>query len=203
MTTWDVRRANHNQGQMTYRRTPSTEVVSAVAHHEAGHAVAMVLAFRHAAWLPHPPPPLLVRYVEITEHAPGQWTGSCVGPNIYSVRWPIDCIAEPYRDLMERQIVIELAGGVAEAIHRGERRESEVLAFAEAHCCIDADLEQARAVLGDLFRLTGRRHDAQAFVGSTLALLMTHLPAVEALASALIAHRRIEGKRVEQIIDHA
>ena len=40
---------------------------TAAAYHEAGHAVATVLAFRDAAWLPHPMPPLLVRHVEITE----------------------------------------------------------------------------------------------------------------------------------------
>jgi hypothetical protein len=115
-----------------YRRTPSPELVSAIAHHEAGHAVATVLAFRTAAWLPKPLPPFLVRYVEITEDTPGQWNGSCVGTNIYSVAWDIACIAPPFRDLMQRQITIHLAGGIAEAIHRGERRKHEVLRFAEA-----------------------------------------------------------------------
>jgi len=37
-----------------HRRTPSPELVSAIAYHEAGHAVATVLAFRTAAWLPKP-----------------------------------------------------------------------------------------------------------------------------------------------------
>src|SRR6478736_1130649 len=37
-----------------HRRTRSPELVSAIAHHEAGHAVATVLAFRNAAWLPKP-----------------------------------------------------------------------------------------------------------------------------------------------------
>jgi len=63
-----------------HRRTPSPEFVSAVAHHEAGNAVATVLAFRNATWLPNPPPPLLVRYVEVVEG------GNCFSPNIYSVR---------------------------------------------------------------------------------------------------------------------
>jgi hypothetical protein len=31
--------------------------------------------------------------------------------------------------LMEAQVVIELAGGIAEAIHRGEQHRSEVLAL--------------------------------------------------------------------------
>jgi hypothetical protein len=55
--------------------------------------------------------------------------------------------------LMEAQVIIHLAGGIAEAVHRGVRHE--VLRFAEAYCEMDADMEQeARAVLGDLFRVT-------------------------------------------------
>jgi hypothetical protein len=77
-------------------------------------------------------PRLPVRYVEIVESTPSQWSGNCVGMDIYSARW---CIAPRYRDLMEAQVVLELAGGVAEA----ERRRHQILAFAEANCAIDAD----------------------------------------------------------------
>jgi hypothetical protein len=68
--------------------------VSAIAHHEAGHAVATVLAFRNAAWLPNPPPPLPVRYIEIEETTPGRWSGVCVSSSIYSAQWPVDVLAE-------------------------------------------------------------------------------------------------------------
>ena len=129
--------------------------------------------------------------------------GNCFGANIYSVRWPVKSIAEPFRDLMESQVVIELAGGIAEACHRGERRRRAILAFAESHCAIDADLERAAAVLGDLFRLTGVRYDAQPFAERALALLSANWCAVTALASALVEDRRIEGERVEAIIDAA
>jgi hypothetical protein len=60
-------------------------------------------------------------------------------------------------DLMERQIVIHLAGGIAEAISRGERRKHAVLRFAKLSCNADADLKLAAAVLADLRKLTGRR----------------------------------------------
>jgi hypothetical protein len=76
---------------------------------------------------------------------PGQWSGNCFGLDIYSTAWSEDRIAEHYRDLMERQVVIELAGGVAEAIYRSERRKEEVLRFAIRHCCIGTDLKRARA----------------------------------------------------------
>jgi hypothetical protein len=178
---------------------PHTELVAA-AHHEAGHAVAVVTAFRDAAWLPHPPPPLPVRYVEITEDTPGQWTGNCVAFNIYSTKWPIECLAEPYRDLMERQIVIHLAGGIAEAISRGETRDP--LSFAQAHCDMEDDLRRANKVLRDLYIVIGR-NDRQRCAERAQALLTTHWRAVEALASALVEDRRIEGERVARIIDRA
>jgi hypothetical protein len=181
-----------------HRRTPSAEI-SAAAHHEAGHALAIVAAFRDAVWLPRPPPLLPVTYVEIVE-SPGE-TGGCVGANIYSVRWPIDCIAPPFRPLMEAQVIIELAGGGAEAFHRGAPPH-EVLSFATAHCAIDVDLDRAAAVLGDLRRLTGCRLDAQPFAERTLALLLDNWRAVEALADELIAYRRIEGPHVAAIIEH-
>jgi len=114
----------HGARPSEHRRTPSPDA-SAAAFHESGHAVAIVRAFRDAAWLPRPPPQVIVRYVEITQTASGEWTGCCASANVYSMRWDISCIAPRYRDLMERQIIIHLAGGVAEALHRGERRARE------------------------------------------------------------------------------
>jgi hypothetical protein len=181
-----------------YRRAPSAELVSA-AHHEAGHAVAIVWSFRNATWLPKPPPRLLARYVEVTEDTPGQWTGCCVGPDIYSARWPIACIAEPYRDLMERQVVIHLAGGVAEWLYR-----AEALMTVATRRAMDADLGKALDLLdGDLFRVTGRRGALSPFIERTRTLLLAHWPALEALAAELIEHRRIEGERVQRIIAHS
>ena len=60
-----------------------------------------------------------------------------------------------------------------------------------------------RELLGDLRRLTGVRFDAQPFAERARALLLTHWRAVTALASALVEDRRIEGDRVEAIIDHS
>ena len=182
------------------RHKTSPEV--SAAFHESGHAVAIVWAFRAAAWLPNPPPPLPVRFIEITDSAAG-WSGSCTGANIYTTGLSLKRVGQRYRDLMERQVVIHLAGGLAESIHRGEGRREQVLAFAESNCCIDIDLERARAVRADLFRLTGVHHDAQPFTERALALLTTNWRAVEALADELIENRRVEGARVVRIIDRA
>ena len=81
-------------------RTPSLELVS-TAYHEAGHAIAITMAFRTAKWLPYPPPLLPVKFVEIIDHGSGRLGGNCFGADIYSVRWPVKSIAEPFRDLME------------------------------------------------------------------------------------------------------
>ena len=176
--------------------------LSRAAFHESGHAVAIVAAFRDAAWLPKPAPEVLVRYVEITEDTtPGQWTGIAAGTSIYSTTWPEHRIAPRYVNLMRAQVCVHLAGSIAEACHRGERRRKEILAFAKAHCHLDADLQLATGVLADLRRL--RRYDEQAIIDHTLATMLAYWPAVEAVAQALVENKRIEGGEVERIIDAA
>jgi hypothetical protein len=167
------------------------ELVSAVAHHEGAHALATVLAFRDAAWLPRPAPSPVVSFVEITNTS-GQWIGCCRSRNIYSGRND-----EPCRDLMEKQIGIYLAGAVGEAISRSVVRWDEVEVFAAT------DLQRAAAVGNDLSALTGVPYDEQFFFKHTRALLKANWPAIEALATALIAHGRIDGDQVERIIDGA
>ena len=146
--------------------------LSEVAYHESGHALAAVRGFRTAKWLPRPPPPLPVMSVEIVEDAPGQWSGSCIAINIFSPRWPEYRVAPRFRDLMELQIAIHLAGGISEAIYRGERRKEEILQFATRHCGTDVDLQRAAPVLADLSRVTG--DGEQRLAERTLASLLSH-----------------------------
>jgi len=69
---------------------------------------------------------------------------------------------------------------------------------------MDADLRRAFALMdGDLYHVTGRHHDLKPFTERTRALLEAHWPAVDALAYALIEHRRIEGEDVAAIIDRS
>jgi hypothetical protein len=180
------------------RRKASPDLAAA-AYHEAAHAVATVIAFRTARWLPHPAPPLPVRVVEITQDASGYWIGNCTSSDIYSVTW--QCVTEQYRPLMQAQVTIHLAGGIAEAAHRNGLRNT--LAFAKANCCMDHDLTQAHLVLGDLHILDGLPHDEGFYANRTLELLLDNWSAVHGLASALIEDRRIEGERVAQIIDRS
>ena len=88
-----------------------------------------MLAFRTAR-LPMRPPKRIIKFIEITaEGSNAQWGGLCFGPNIYAIEWPEGRIDWKYREAMEWQIVIDLAGGIAEAISRGERRKREVFVF--------------------------------------------------------------------------
>ena len=80
----------------------------------------------------------------------------------------------------EPVVVVELSGGIAEAIHRGERRAP--LWFAVHNCGMRGDLSKARLVLDDLRRLTGVRHEMQDFADRTLTMLEANWKAVELLA---------------------
>lgn len=174
--------------------------ITAAAFHESGHAIAIVTAFREAAWLPYPAPLMPVRYVEIIDDG----GGNCVGSNIYSVAWDISVITPRYRPLMDAQTCVHLAGGVAEAIHRGVGGGGrDLLRYAEAHCQIDGDLQRAADVLADLRRLTGYDLYPMHYADRTLEMLLDHWPAVTALAEALVDERRLDGDDVEAIIDRS
>ena len=97
---------------------------------------------------------------------------------------------------MQAQAVVHLAGPLAEAVHRGERRRLHVLEYAREHCALNADMRKAEGVLDDL----GDALNAQQLVDQTLATLWENWDAVEALARALIEERRIEGGRIGEII---
>jgi hypothetical protein len=172
---------------------------TAAAYHEAGHAVATLLAFRTAR-LPMSPPKSIIKFVEIYIDGAAQWGGLCFGPNIYATQWPEGRINWKYRDAMEWQIVIDLAGGIAEAISRGERRKKEVFLFAACNCACDDDLKNAAAVLADLRKLTGRRYGGRRFADRARNLLLASWPAVDVVASALVETNRMEGAQVERIV---
>ena len=92
---------------------------AAVAYHEAGHAVANVLACRNAQ-LP-PWDDLGVDSAEIVVDGEA-WGGLCSGTTVYHAAYVTRLPSWDWRDAMEWQIVLDMAGGIAEAIHRGERR---------------------------------------------------------------------------------
>lgn len=180
---------------MTQHRDIAPEVLAAIAWHEAGHAV----AYRRA----HLPPsmsPLSVKYAAVLREDNGKASGICFGSNVYMPEYAIQLPSWNWRDAMQWQIIANLAGGVAEAIHRGERRKQDVMWFALLNCGTEGDLEDADAVLADLRQLTGRRYGLQRFVLQARALLIEQWPAVAALAAELIRDRHIDGDEIDAIV---
>jgi hypothetical protein len=111
-----------------------------VAYHEAGHAVANVLAWQNATFTNEWPERLLHR-VEIFERNPGSWGGYCDSPTLYSTQWPaLERIAPKWRDAMEWRIVSGMAGGIAEAVLRGEGRKKWGYGFASVHGGMKIDM---------------------------------------------------------------
>jgi hypothetical protein len=175
----------------------TTELATAI--HEAGHAVATVLAFRKAHRPPKPPPRNPIRFVEIGEDG----TGNCQAANLYTPGR--SGITDDNFSLMTAQVIIEISGGIAEGFNRGGLRLSgrELWAFAEDRCGVGGDLVRTRAVLHDMRRLTGHPFYAHEFVDGAAAMLLDNWRGVSDLAQALVVRRRIEGAEVEAIISRA
>ena len=143
----------------------TTELATAI--HECGHAVAITMAFRKARWLPKPPPRNPIHFVQIGANG----TGNCQASNVYTPgRSPID---DDHFPLMTAQVIIEISGGISEALHHCGTRPngSELWAFAEDRCGVGTDLMRAQAVLDDLRRLTGFRYYAHEFAEAAAAML--------------------------------
>jgi hypothetical protein len=175
------------------------EVKAAYAYHEAGHAVAAVIAWSQVC-TPINPPPLPVKFVEIPINADGKITGLTYGPSVYTPTYAARLgflNKERFRDAMQWQITIDMAGGIAEAIHRGERNRRNMMWFALFNCGTEGDFVNAEAILAELCRLPPyRRHGLRRYAERACDLLRANWGAVETIAAALIEHDRIEGDRV-------
>ena len=175
-----------------------TSPVSIVAFHEAGHAVVAWLAFRDMA---RAPAPVAVTSVEID-----------VGDTLRSEterRLGVchSALSRMTWSMLEWDIVVNFAGGLAEAIHRGERNRRSALRIALAKCGMGIDLEAIKRRIAALRILTDFPDDDddrdahRRFAWQALALLKANWVAVEAIAAALIERRKLDGAEVEAIIN--
>jgi hypothetical protein len=167
------------------------------AFREAGRALASVLAFRAIGSGRR-----AINFVDITEGKTPEhrWRGRCHGQDIYSPAWPGTRIAPQHRRRMEWQIVVDLAGPIAEAVRRGERRKKHIGAFALFDCSSRDNYSHAGKILADVCTLTNRRHALQRFEQRTLGLVLAHWRAIETLAIRLIDAGRLDGDQAEQIV---
>lgn len=129
----------------------------------------------------------------------GGFGGVCFGANVYRPEYATRFPPWRWRDAMQWQIIIYMAGGVAEAIHRGEWLQQYIFWFA-MQCGAGGDREAAEAIIADLRKLTGRRHGLERFAIRARKLLLANWPAVEAIAAVLIRDRRIDGAEIEALL---
>jgi hypothetical protein len=184
---------------MTQHRTTAPELCAAIAYHEAGHAVAHVMAYREAH-LPDLKPAPSVKYARIIREDVGKASGICYGSRVYRPEYAARLPDWRWGHAMEWEIVINMAGGVAEAIYRGERRQREVMWFALMNCGTEGDLDDAEVVLADLNRLTRRRYGLQRFTIRALKLLLANWDAVEVIAATLIRDQHVDGAEIERAV---
>ena len=142
---------------------------SCVAYHESGHAVIAMLAARDMT----PAPVISVEIFEDTSQGTGL-SGIC--------RTPLN---EAARSLLEWSIGVYFAGGLAEAIHRGERNRRSGLKFALANCGMSDDIKDVQRALTAL-RLLTNNYDTtyQRYAGRVWDLLKANCSSAR-LASVL------------------
>lgn len=183
--------------------TPKAKVspLSIVAYHEAGHAVVAWLAFRDMAKTPAPLPVISVAVNEEEpdpDWPPGipKFTGFCRTP-LSDMTW----------GPLEWDIVCCLAGGLAEAIHWGYRDQRHALPFTLECGGMSGDIEAIKRTFAALRILTeDKDHDDDAeahrhFAGRAWDLLQANWSAVEAIATALIERRKLDGAEVEALMN--
>ena len=175
-------------------------IVSDAAYHEAGHAIMASLAWHHAKPQPHRDTTLAVKYVAVTEEKPNCSSGICFGPMIYHNEVDRDHMA---RDCMEWQVLMYMAGGIAEVIHFRIGHKTGILkaVLRQNKTGVSKDRAGWNVVLGDLRKLTGSRPSAHRLAERAKQLLLENWAAVETLAEELMDTGRVEGERVEQIFN--
>lgn len=191
-------------------------VVKALSHatavHEAGHAVAYVLAFRalgreYAAF-----DRVFIRQSSSSPYIDRRGRsikclGMCEGPDLYT---PINGLsvfnmAPPNLKAeilvtMEWSMIISFAGPFAEAFSRNYRSRSDKRWSALFSCGASEDYAQAEAVLADYKKASKRRYGIRHFEDRAWELVVANQPAISALASKLLRHETLEYKEAHKIV---
>lgn len=158
------------------------------------------MAFRHCQ-RPRPSSRPAVTYAESKPRKfrgrPGWYLGRCHNQDIYSTKWtPAYRLRPQWQEAMEWSIVIDIAGGIAEAIPFGKRNHRDALQRALSTEGALVDFDSIDLVLTDLRALTGQRLERfvayRHYAARAMKLLKANWPAVEAIAVALIRDRHID-----------
>lgn len=186
-----------------------------VSHHEAGHAVASILAFRalgrsYAAF-----ERVLVRpdfrlpYVDRKGRSV-DCSGLCEGADLYKPKIGLcifNMVPAPRASwqaeilqTMEWSIIISFAGPYAEAIARGCRSRRDKRWTALFSCGAENDYAQAETVLADYKQASKRRYGLRHFEERAWNLVLLQQPSINALATTLADRLSVDYDQAEKIV---
>lgn len=191
------------------------EHIHLTSHHEAGHAVASLIAYRalrrdYAAFdrvfvrsdLSSPYTDRKGRSIDCT--------GACEGPDLYSPIFGLGMFfmtpapRETWRaeilQTMEWSMIISFAGPFAEAIARGSRSRRDKRWTALFACGAEADYDQAEAVVKDYKQASKQRYGLRHFEERAWDLALKQQPAITALASSLVNQLSLEYDQAYAIV---
>lgn len=207
-TTCDGRSFNIPLGAPMDLTTPTNvDPMYFVAVHEAGHAVAYILAHRaldrdyssfHRVFIRRD---FSSPYIDDKNRVVDDCSGMCEAPDLYAPGIGLMVFyqepeARPGLKLemlakMEWAILTSLAGPFAEVAARGVHSKANMRLTAR-FCGGEADFEVAEAVLVDYKKTSGRRRCIQHFEDRTRDLVLKSRPAIIALAKALLVRETLD-----------
>jgi hypothetical protein len=186
------------------------------AIHEAGHAVAFLLAYRALGRDYRPFHRVLIRrdiskpYID-DRGRERQIRGMVEGPDIYStltgpsvyelsIQQGMSELTAIMLATMQWDIVISLAGPFAEAVIVGDWTKTHMSWTAYFYCGGRDDLAHAETVLDQYRVATKRRCGLTRFEHRTRELVLSAWPAIEVLAAALLEAEVMEYDEVAAIV---
>jgi hypothetical protein len=192
-----------------------SEFMRFVSHHEAGHAVAYILAFR-ALERSYPAfdrifvrPDFSSPYVDRKGRSI-DCAGLCEGPNLYTPKIgliPFHMVPAPrptwhaeILQTMEWSMIISFAGPFAEAIAKGLRSRRDKRWNALFSSGAEEDYRQAEAVLADYKQASKRRYGLRHFEDLAWDLALKQQSAIAALASSLFSQLSLEYDQAHEIV---
>jgi hypothetical protein len=186
-----------------------------VAAHEAGHAVACILAHRD---LERDYPSFDRVFIRRNYSSPyidrkgreHKVCGMCEGHALYTASIGLRVFniePEPRpgwkREIlgtMEWSMIFSFAGPFAEALSRNSRSRSDKRWVALFSCGASQDYRQAEAVLANYKRASKRRYGIRHFEDRAWELVVANQPTISALTSKLLQHETLEYEEVQKIV---
>jgi hypothetical protein len=194
---------------------PSNNHIHFTSHHEAGHAVASIVAsralgrsyasFERVFVRPDLNSPYTDRKGRSIDCA-----GLLEGSDLYTPKIGLLVFnAEPapretwqaeILQTMEWSMIISLAGPFAEAIARGYRSRRNKRWSALFSCGAKEDYRRAEEVLEDYKQASKRRYGLRHFEDRAWDLAVLQQPAIDALASSLSSHLSVDYEQAHEIV---